>query len=102
MVQETMFRTTMQNSHKYTSLKLFRKVSLKCTKLIPFCEHFKTVNNGCYGCCYVEIQLPVCGFLNLNVNQGVITAKSFQNTINNWSGMVNLQIPQKMAIWRKI
>ena len=75
MVQETMFRTTMQNSRKYTSLKLFRKVSLKFTKLIPFCEHFKTVNNGCYGCCYVEKQLPLCGFLNLNVNQGVITAK---------------------------
>ena len=74
MVQETMFRTTMQNSLKYTSLKLFRKVSLKSTKLIPFCEHFQTVNNGCYGGCYVEIQLPVCGFLNLN--QGVITAKS--------------------------
>ena len=32
----------------------------------------------------------MCEFLNLNVNQGVITAKSFQNTINNWSGMVNL------------
>ena len=31
MVQETMFRTTMQNSNKYTSLKLFRKVSLKFT-----------------------------------------------------------------------
>ena len=71
MVQETMFRTTMQNSHKYTSLKLFRKVSLKFTKQIPFSEHFQTVN-GCYGCCYVEIQLPVCGFLNLNVNQGVL------------------------------
>ena len=55
MVQETMFRTTMQNSHKHTSLKLFRNVSLKFAKLIPFCEHFKTVNNGCYGCCYVEI-----------------------------------------------
>ena len=40
MVQETMFRTRMQNSHKYTSLKVFHKVSLKCTKLIPFCEHF--------------------------------------------------------------
>ena len=40
MEQETMFRTTTQNSHKYTSLKLFRKVSLKCTKLNPFCEHF--------------------------------------------------------------
>ena len=46
MVQETMFMTTMQNSHKYTSLKLFRKVSLKCIKLIPFCEHFQTVNNA--------------------------------------------------------
>ena len=40
MVQETMFRTTMQNSHKYPSLKLFRKVALKCAKLNPFCEHF--------------------------------------------------------------
>ena len=57
MVQETMFRTMMQNSHKYTSLKLFCKESLKSTKLNPFCEYFKTVNNGCYGCCYAE--LPV-------------------------------------------
>ena len=31
--------------------------------------------------------------LNLNVNQGVITAKSLQNTINNCSGMVNLHVP---------
>ena len=101
MVQETMFRTTMQNFHKYTSLKLVRKVSLKCTKLIPFCEHFQTVNNGCYGCCYIEIQLPECGFLNLNVNQGVITAKSFQNTINNCSGMVNLHVPKKWLFGEK-
>ena len=39
-------------------------------------------------------ELPVCGFLKLNVNQGVITAKSFQTTINNWSGMVNLHVPK--------
>ena len=32
----------------------------------------------------------MCGFLNLNVNQGVITAKSFQTTINNWSGLLLL------------
>ena len=102
MVQETVFKTRMKNSHKYASLKLFRKVSLKFTKQIPFCEHFQTVNNDCYGCCYVEMQLPVCGFVYLNVNQGVITAKSFQNTINNWSGMVNLQCSEKMAFWRKI
>ena len=94
MVQETMFRRMMQNSHQYTSLKLFCKVSLKCTKLNPFCEYFYTVSNGCYGCCYVEIQLPVCGFHNLNVNQRVITAKSFQNTINNQSRMVNLHVPK--------
>ena len=37
MVQETMFRTMMQNSHKYTSLTLFRRVSLKCN---PYCEYF--------------------------------------------------------------
>ena len=43
-----------------------------------------------------------CGDLNLNVNQGVITAKSFKNTINNWSGMVNLHVPKKMGFWRKI
>ena len=36
------------------------------------------------------------------LNQGVIIAKSFQNTINNWSGMVNLHVPKKMAFWRKI
>ena len=45
----------------------------------------------------------MCGFLNLNANQGVITAKSFQNTINNWSGMVNLHIPKKcFFFWRKV
>ena len=53
MVEETMFRTMMQNSHNYT--KRLCRVSLKCTELNPFCENFKTVNNGCYGCCYVEI-----------------------------------------------
>ena len=101
MAQETMFGTMMQNSHKYTSLKLFCKVSLKCTRLNTFCEYFQTVNNGCYGCCYVEIQLPVCEFLNLNVHQGVITAKSFQNTINNWSGMANLHIQKKWFFGEK-
>ena len=40
MVEETMFRTMMQNSHKYTSLKLCFKVPLKCTELNPFCEYF--------------------------------------------------------------
>ena len=47
----------MQNSHKYTSLKLFRKVSLKFTKLIPFCEHFQTVNkpNSCLRTVSVDI-----------------------------------------------
>ena len=44
----------------------------------------------------------MCGFLNLNVNQEVITAKSFQNTIKNWSGMVNLYIPKKCFFWRKV
>ena len=39
--------------------------------------------------------LKYSGFLHLNVNQGVITAKSFQNTINNWSGIVNLYVPKK-------
>ena len=33
--------------------------------------------------------------LNLNANQGVITAKLFQNTINKWSAMVNLHVPKK-------
>ena len=56
MAGETMFRTMMHSSHKYTSLKLSRKVSLKLTELNPFCEYFYTVNRGrCYGCCYVEI-----------------------------------------------
>ena len=43
----------------------------------------------------------MCGFLNLNVNQGVITTKSFQNTINNWSGMVNLHVPEKWLFGEK-
>ena len=37
----------------------------------------------------------MCEFLNLNIHQGVITAKSFQHTINNWSGMVNLHVSKK-------
>ena len=36
MAGETMFGTMMHNSHKYTSLKLSRKVSLKLTELNPF------------------------------------------------------------------
>ena len=42
-----------------------------------------------------------CADLNLNVNQGVITAKSFKNTINNWSGMVNLHVPKKWVFGEK-
>ena len=37
----------------------------------------------------------------LNVNQGVITAKSFQSTINNWSGLVNLHVPKKNGFLEK-
>ena len=44
----------------------------------------------------------MCGFLNLNVNQGVITAKSFQNnTINNWTGLVNLHVLKKWLFGEK-
>ena len=43
----------------------------------------------------------VAGFLNLNVNQGIITAKSFQNTINDWSGMVNLHVPKNVFLGEK-
>lgn len=35
MVEETMFKTMMQNSHNYTSLQRLRKVSLKCNELNP-------------------------------------------------------------------
>ena len=38
----------------------------------------------------------MCRFLNLNVNQGVIRAKSFQNTICKWSGMLNLHVPKNV------
>lgn len=92
MVENTMFRKRMQNSHKYTALKLSCKVPLKCNKLNPFCEYFLAVNNHCYGC---------CRFLSLNVNQGVIRTKSFQNTIANgqvcWIFMF-----WKTFLWRKI
>ena len=44
----------------------------------------------------------MCGFLNLNVNQGVITAKLFQNTINNWPGLVNLHVPKKWLSGEKL
>ena len=36
MVEEIMFRTEMKTSHKYTSLKRYCKVLLKCTELNPF------------------------------------------------------------------
>jgi len=35
MVEETMFKTMMQNSHNYTSLQRLCKVSLKCNELNP-------------------------------------------------------------------
>jgi len=40
MVEEIMFKTMLQNSHNYTSLKRLCKVSLKCIELNPFCEYF--------------------------------------------------------------
>ena len=43
----------------------------------------------------------MCRFLNLNVNQGVITAKSFENMINNWPGLVNLYVPKKNGFLEK-
>ena len=39
----------------YTALKLSCEVQLKCTELNPFGQHFFTVNNRCYGHCYVEM-----------------------------------------------
>ena len=35
MVDDTVFKTMMQNCHKYTSLKLFCEVSLKFRELNP-------------------------------------------------------------------
>ena len=89
----------MQNSHNYTSLKRLCEVSLKCIELNPFCEYFQTVNNGCYGCCYVEIQLEVLRFLNLNVTSGVISGKSFQNTIYKWTGMLMSEASGPSGEW---
>ena len=65
MAGETMFRTMMHNSHKYTSLKLSRKVSLKLTELNPFCEYF--------------FQNTLCkwpGMFNLNVPKNVFLGKN--------------------------
>ena len=42
------------------------------------------------GVAMLKYSYQCANFFNLKVNQGVITAKSFQNTINNWSGLVNL------------
>ena len=47
------------------------------------------------GVAMLKYNLPVCGFLNLSINQVVITANSLQNTIYNWSGMVNLHVLKK-------
>ena len=66
MVGETMFRTMMHNSHKYTSLKLSRKVSLKLTKLNPFCKYFYTVNRDwCYGVAMLKYSYQCADFLTL-------------------------------------
>ena len=40
----------------------------------------------------------MCRFFNFNVNQGVIRAKSFQNTLCKWSGMLNLYVPKWLFI----
>ena len=40
----------------------------------------------------------MCRFFNFNVNQGVISAKSFQNTLCKWSGMLNLYVPKWLFI----
>ena len=43
----------------------------------------------------------MCRFLNLNINQGVIRAKSFRNTICKCSGMLNLHVPIKRLFGEK-
>ena len=40
----------------------------------------------------------MCRFPNLNVNQGVIRAKSFQNTICKWTGILDLHVPIKWLL----
>ena len=41
-------------------------------------------------------------FLIENVNESVIRAKSCQNTICNWSGMLNLHVPKKWVLGEKL
>ena len=49
MVEKTVFGTMMENSQKYTSLKLSSIVLLKCAELNPFCNYFWTVSSRCCG-----------------------------------------------------
>ena len=49
MLEKTVFGTMMENSQKYTSLKLSCILLLKCTELNPFCNYFWTVSSRCWG-----------------------------------------------------
>ena len=82
----------IHNSHKYTSLKLSCKVSLKCTELSPFCEYFQTVNNRCYGSCYVEKQLS-----QFQCQRKIVSKYDLQMVKH-----VESSRSEKIFFWRKI
>ena len=44
---------------------------------------------------------PMCRFLNLNINQGEITGKSFQNTFCKCSEMLNLHVSKEIVFFEK-
>lgn len=54
------------------------------------------------GVAMLKYRVPVCRFLNLNANQEVIAAKSFQNAFCKWSEMLNLRVSENCVFEKNL
>ena len=59
-------------------------------KLLYIFGHVLTVNNGCYGRCYLKKFIPLCPFLKFNTYLEVNSARLIQNTFYKCSRALNL------------
>ena len=54
-------------------------VHICSVKLVYICGHFLTVNNRCYGRCYIKNIIPLCTFLEFYTHLQANSARSFKN-----------------------
>ena len=64
-------------------------------KVICIFGHVLTVNNRCYGRCYVKKLIPLCTFLKFHAHVEVNSARLFRNVFNNCSRVLNLVFSRK-------